>query len=190
MIKTIGLMPRRPDLTRAQFRAHYETRHAPLACTLFPFHRYVRNHLANQSVEPGFDCLSEFWFDGAEGFAPIAALMAGPAGATMQADEALFLDKPATRAAIATPVLIASAPATAVRLLVRDGGVDTLLIEALRSAGAGLDLLTPLDARGLPADALAWLSDTQPVTLPDGWRGEDVLRIERCETDQAAFVVA
>jgi hypothetical protein len=45
MSKNIALLSRRAELTRAQFRDYYETRHAPLAIGYFPFTRYVRNHL-------------------------------------------------------------------------------------------------------------------------------------------------
>ncbi|MBP8235890.1 MAG: EthD domain-containing protein, partial [Rhizorhabdus sp.] len=45
--KTIGFMPRRADISRADFRAYYETRHAVLAVPLFPFRRYRRNHLVD-----------------------------------------------------------------------------------------------------------------------------------------------
>ena len=46
-MKTIGLMPRRPDMSRAAFRDHYENRHAPLALGKFPFEKYVRNHVVD-----------------------------------------------------------------------------------------------------------------------------------------------
>ncbi len=38
-MKTVGLMPKRPDLTRAAFRDHYETRHSPPALGKFPFEK-------------------------------------------------------------------------------------------------------------------------------------------------------
>ena len=55
-MKTVGLMPRRPDTTRAAFRTHYETRHAPLALGKFPFEKYIRNHIVSSDPDPiGFD---------------------------------------------------------------------------------------------------------------------------------------
>ena len=65
-VKTVDFMPRRRDISRARFRNHYEQHHAPLAVPLFPFARYRRNHLVDQSIEPGFDCLSEFWISSLE----------------------------------------------------------------------------------------------------------------------------
>ena len=65
VLKNLGLIPRRADLTRAAFREHYERRHAPLALRqLRTFHRYVRNHVVDAApADPPFDALSEFWYE-------------------------------------------------------------------------------------------------------------------------------
>jgi uncharacterized protein (TIGR02118 family) len=99
MIKNLGLIPRRGDLTRADFRDYYERRHAPLALGyLRCFRRYVRNHVvAATPVEPRFDALSEFWYDSAADLDAVVALLGSPAGAVLREDEAKFMDRPGIR---------------------------------------------------------------------------------------------
>lgn len=94
-MKTIGFIPRRRDLPRAAFREHYETRHAPLALRhIRVFAKYVRNHVVRgEPAEPGFDCLSEFWFDEPQAAADIGAWLASPAGQVLREDEAQFMDR-------------------------------------------------------------------------------------------------
>ena len=65
MIKIMLLVNRRPDVTREEFRRHYETTHAPLAASkLKHLVRYVRNHVTDQ-FRSDFECdvVTEFWFD-------------------------------------------------------------------------------------------------------------------------------
>lgn len=179
MVKTIGFMVRRPDITRAAFREHYETRHAPMAVPLFPFRRYRRNHLIDQVVEPGFDCISEFWFDSLE---TIATSMAGEAGATMRADERNFLDQSAVRAAVAREALPCPDETAALCFFRRQDGEDGALEAACAGTGAGLDLLAPFD-RPLPFDAIA--ARPPGVALPpppSGWQAGPCLAVERCES--------
>ena len=91
-MKTVGLMPKRPDITRAAFRDHYENRHAPLALGKFPFEKYVRNHVVGSDPDPvGFDCLSEFWVGDV---AEVQRIMAGEIGDIMREDERRFTDQP------------------------------------------------------------------------------------------------
>ena len=71
MIKAIGLIKRKPGLSREEFVKHYEEVHAPLALKYFPtIKRYVRNHIITPSgaEEPQFDCITEFWYDDMEGY--------------------------------------------------------------------------------------------------------------------------
>jgi uncharacterized protein (TIGR02118 family) len=124
-MKTVGLMPRRVDITRAAFRDHYENRHAPLALGKFPFEKYVRNHLVASGPDPiGFDCLSEFWIGDV---AEIYRIMAGPVGDIMREDELRFTDQRKIGPAVAEETHIAG-PAR----IVDDGIVnkEILLIRA------------------------------------------------------------
>jgi uncharacterized protein (TIGR02118 family) len=115
-MKTVGLMPRKTDITRARFRNHYEDRHAPLATSKFPFDKYVRNHVVASDPDPiGFDCLSEFWIDEVE---EIYRLMAGPVGEIMREDELRFTDQPNIGPAVAEETLIAGPPVIVERAMV------------------------------------------------------------------------
>lgn len=184
VIKTIGFMPRRPDISRVQFRDYYETRHAPLAVPLFPFIRYRRNHLTDMEVEPGFDCISEFWVPSLN---QIGELMAGNVGDTMRADERNFLDQPRIVAALADPVATGCDAGSVMVLLRNEGGDVEALVAAAREAGAGLDLLSPMDDRPLPCDAV-WRGEEAPIDLPAGWRVGVVLLVTPCETDAATLM--
>jgi uncharacterized protein (TIGR02118 family) len=104
-MKTIGLMPKRTDISRAAFRDHYENRHAPLALGKFPFEKYVRNHVVACDPDPiGFDCLSEFWVERVE---EIYKIMVGPIGDIMREDELRFTDQPNIGPAVAEEIHIA-----------------------------------------------------------------------------------
>jgi uncharacterized protein (TIGR02118 family) len=107
-MKTVGLMPRRPDITRAAFREHYETRHAVLALGKFPFAKYIRNHVVASDPDPiGFDCLSEFWVGDV---GEIHKIMAGPIGDIMKEDERRFTDQPNIGPAVAEDTHIFGPP--------------------------------------------------------------------------------
>ena len=97
MIKTLSLIKRRPDLDRAEFRNHYEARHAPLALPhMKGLMRYVRYHIEEDLVgEVGFDVLSAFWYRDAESIAAMMEVLGGEAGKPILADELEFMDKPA-----------------------------------------------------------------------------------------------
>lgn len=98
-MKTVGLMPKRPDISRAAFRDHYENRHAPLALGKFPFEKYVRNHVVESAPDPvGFDCLSEFWVGDV---AEVQRIMLGEVGDIMREDERRFTDQPRIAPAVA-----------------------------------------------------------------------------------------
>jgi uncharacterized protein (TIGR02118 family) len=99
MIKNLGLIPRRADLTRQAFRNYYEHRHAPLALEhLRLFRRYVRNHVvAAAPVDPPFDALSEFWYDTAADLDAVVAILSSPAGAVLREDEAQFMNRDGIR---------------------------------------------------------------------------------------------
>lgn len=99
MIKNLGLIPRRADLSRAAFREHYETRHAPLALRyLRTFRRYVRNHVVEATpADPPFDALSEFWYDDERDIESVVAFLTSPAGEVLREDEARFMDRTAIR---------------------------------------------------------------------------------------------
>lgn len=177
--KTIGFMPRLPSISRAQFRDHYETRHAPLAVGQFRFQRYRRNHLADPALEPGFDCVSEFWV---AALSDILEPMASGAGETMRIDELNFLDQPRASAAYAEPLATGGDAGTTLLPIHDEGGDRDALAAAARAAGAGLDLLKPMDERPLPCDAILRCTG-EPPPLPPGWRAGQAFAVDACETD-------
>ncbi len=182
-IKTIGFMPRRPDIDRAAFKTYYETRHAPLAVPLFPFRRYRRNHLADAAVEPGFDCISEFWVGS---LAEIGSLMEGEVGDRMRADEPNFMDQPRILAVRAEPVATGSDAGRTMALLRSEGGDPDALVNTARQSGAGLDLLAPFGTEPAPFDAILRCDGAVPP-LPAGWTTALTVTVEAHETDPATL---
>lgn len=182
-LKALALMPRRPDLTREQFRRYYETHHTPLALRYFSFHKYVRNHLLS-APDIGFDCVSEFWPSRMEA---TFALMQTKVGERMREDERQFTDQPRIVSGLCDEIQLAGAPRSddetgtaKLALLLRTPLDATTLIGSLRAWAAGtgapgrrvmLDSLIGMPHAALPCDAILWLhaaeADTDP-RLPTG----------------------
>jgi uncharacterized protein (TIGR02118 family) len=209
LIKTIGLMPRRPDVSRAAFRDHYENRHAPLALKHFPFVKYVRNHVVESLPDPvGFDCLSEFWV---EDVALIHALMGSDIGEMMREDERRFADQPRIAPAVADEILLfgpargvddgvvrkealllsRAAESPDMDLVVLIAGWAGLLASAADGAIARLtlDALTPFEGRYFPdfqAVLQAWIVGEADglvhAVAPQGLEIAAWLRLEAIET--------
>ena len=202
-MKTVGLMPKRPDLTRAAFREHYETRHAPLALGKFPFAKYIRNHLVASDPDPiGFDCLSEFWVGDV---AEIHKIMAGPIGEIMKEDERRFTHQDRIGPAVAEETHIFG-PARIVDdgivhkeiLLIRPapGVAQDAFIDAVKAWGGALgatgglsritlDTVVPFEGRPFPnfsAILYGWGSGLYDATAPEGIEIYGRLRTESVET--------
>ncbi|HVN42782.1 MAG TPA: EthD domain-containing protein, partial [Steroidobacteraceae bacterium] len=94
MIKAIGMMKRKPGVSREDFIRHYEEVHAPLAQKLFGFSRYVRNYPVPVpgGGEPPFDVITEFWFENKVAHARAMAFNASPEAQVIREDEELFMD--------------------------------------------------------------------------------------------------
>jgi len=131
-MKTLALIVRRPDLTRAEFRDHYEDVHAPLAVRtlLEGTTRYVRNHLREELFgEPAFDVVSAFWYRDAEAAVGVMRRTETPAGDAIRADELTFMNKPANTFFVVTEQLVqgdeqADAALAAIALVRRPAGAD------------------------------------------------------------------
>ncbi len=113
-VKLILFVKRRSDLTHEQFKARYESGHAPLARRSLPLlRRYVRNFLSPVpgGPEPAYDCVTEFWFDSQ---ADLDATMAWGRGAEGQdilgRDEAEFMDRSSMVTFIAAEVSLPGEP--------------------------------------------------------------------------------
>jgi uncharacterized protein (TIGR02118 family) len=70
MIKSLGLLTRRPELTHEQFVKHWLEIHAPLAYAVPGVRRYVQNHIIEERTRPdipttevAIDGIAELWFD-------------------------------------------------------------------------------------------------------------------------------
>lgn len=196
--KSIGAMAHRPGSDRQAFQTYYEERHAPLAIGYFPFCRYVRNHVL-EGEDFGFDTISEFW---ARDIAATAALMDGPVGDIMRADEEKFMDRARTAAAGARPYAwgddaAVAADGTRVAHLVdwthTDTGADAgaaLLrwAEGVAAGGAGLalDYVESWREPAFPARAVVWSAEPCDIAVA-GTRVRRV-RVRRVETPPALLL--
>ena len=174
-MKTISLITRRSDTTRAAFRDYYESQHCALAMRYFPYQLYTRNHL-NGSSEPGFDCISEFRMTD-EFRASAGNVMASESRARLLADELEFMQPAQIRVAAVEEVVFLADTAAAssssqqryallfcdpqpnqdylrrmqarLRLLVE--GIDGLV-------HASVDVIKPQSESRFPFDAILWLT--------------------------------
>ena len=101
MLKTIAFIVRKAQTRRDAFRRHYEDHHVHLALPHLPtLRKYVRNHVhsaapfdtASASVEPGFDCATEFWFPDRKALDELVIHLASDAAAEIRDDELTFMD--------------------------------------------------------------------------------------------------
>jgi uncharacterized protein (TIGR02118 family) len=91
MFKFMVMMKRKPGITREEFRRYYEEVHAPAALKRFPIRKYVRNYVVVPpgAPEPGFDCITEFWYDSMEDARSTARIWKHQGGL---GDETSFID--------------------------------------------------------------------------------------------------
>ena len=102
MIKMIYLLKRREGMTRDEFIALYESRHARLGEKYAPTaSRYVRRYLeplaelfTGNVVEPDHDVITELWFDTEEDYAASMEILSRPeVMAEIVADEETIFDR-------------------------------------------------------------------------------------------------
>lgn len=197
MSKSICALVHRSDTDREAFQRYYEERHAPLGVQHFPFTRYVRNHLLD-APDTGFDTISEFW---ADDIAATAALMNGPVGEIMRADEERFMDRSRIAPGGAEEhVLSAGTPADAdeerYAVLIRYGAADSESLRGLvlqwardmaaRTSGVSVDFVQSWQTPAFPADAVLWtprINADPPAELKD----QRIVRVRRVETPAHAL---
>lgn len=106
-MKIICLLPRRADLSRAEFKRRYEENHAPLIEKLLPFYKeyrrsfiadvqdYETGHLDNKADDtPPFDVVTELSFDSRDSYEKMIAALSDPAiGDVITADEENLFDR-------------------------------------------------------------------------------------------------
>ena len=73
MIKSIGLLTRKPELTHEQFVTHWKDIHGPLAYAVPGIKRYVQNDIVGQPSRPDIpdhqiavDGIAEIWWESKE----------------------------------------------------------------------------------------------------------------------------
>ena len=146
-MKTLALIVRRPDHTRAAFREHYEDIHAPLAMETIMEGtvRYVRHHIAQEMYgSPAFDVVSAFWYRDAATAGELIGRLETEDGARVIADEHTFMDRERNTFFAVTERVVTGAED-------RSAG---LLLAALVKAPAGAeatDYVDAYEARSLPA---------------------------------------
>ena len=107
-MKTISAFTRRADLSREAFRDYYETRHAGLGMTHFPFTKYIRNHVVQPGpTVDGIDCISEFYVDDWD---RSAELTKAATGELFARDEQAFMDRSRIAAAVVEETLVQGPP--------------------------------------------------------------------------------
>jgi uncharacterized protein (TIGR02118 family) len=80
MIKVLGLLTRKPELTHEQFVHHWLHIHGPLALAVPGIRRYVQSHITGTRTRPDIpetdvqvDGIAELWYDDEESMKRAAA---------------------------------------------------------------------------------------------------------------------
>ncbi len=97
MIKTVGLLTRKPGWTHEQFMKHWIEVHAPLALAVPGLRRYVQNHIQGERTRADIettavevDGIAELWFDDQASLAKAAQT---PEMKALHADGAKFIGR-------------------------------------------------------------------------------------------------
>ena len=97
MLKLMAFLRSQPQLPRGEVIAHYELRHVPLILSIMPGIQDYRRNFLDVAIGD-FDIVTELWFaDRASFDLAMSAATQPEAAARIAADEALFLDRSATR---------------------------------------------------------------------------------------------
>jgi len=97
MIKVMGLLTRKPELTHEQFVKHWLEIHAPLSHAVPGVRRYVQSHIVDTRTRPDIpetdvevDGIAELWSDDE---AALARAAASPEMKRLTDDGALFIGR-------------------------------------------------------------------------------------------------
>jgi uncharacterized protein (TIGR02118 family) len=97
MIKSVGLLTRRRELTPEEFVRHWVEVHAPLAHAVPGVRRYVQNHIIAErrradipTTEVEIDGIAELWYDDREA---MERANASPEAKRLHDDGALFIGR-------------------------------------------------------------------------------------------------
>ncbi len=90
MIKFVGVVWRRPDLSREDFLHHWQTNHAEVVKKLPGLRKYVQGPAVTRAGrEPVIDGIAELWFDDVEA---LRKAWRSPEGQAVREDEKRFID--------------------------------------------------------------------------------------------------
>ena len=90
MIKFVGVVWRKPDLSREDFLHHWQTNHAEVVKKLPGLRKYVQGPAVTRAGrEPVIDGIAELWFDDVEA---LRKAWRSPEGQAVREDEKRFID--------------------------------------------------------------------------------------------------
>lgn len=108
MVKLIGVVVRRRDLTHEECVRYWREIHGPLALQLPGLRKYVQNPaVMRPGRDPKVDGFAEVWFDDEES---LRAAFRSEAGQRVVADEANFVDRERAYGVIVTEVSMLEGP--------------------------------------------------------------------------------
>jgi len=97
VIKVVGLLTRKPEITHEQFVKHWLEIHGPLAHAVPGIRRYVQSHILDTRTRPDIpetavqvDGIAELWYDDLESLQRAAAT---PEMKRLTDDGALFIGR-------------------------------------------------------------------------------------------------
>jgi len=97
LIKVVGLLSRKPELTHEQFVRHWLEIHGPLAHAVPGIRRYVQSHIVGTRTRPDIpetdveiDGIAELWYDDQDALARAAP---APHNNRRNHDGALFIGR-------------------------------------------------------------------------------------------------
>jgi uncharacterized protein (TIGR02118 family) len=98
MIKLIGMIKRKPGMTRGEFSRYWKEVHADVALRNMPgIVRYVQNHpVWLNDREPAWDGVVELWFEDLESFRRMSKWYVSEEGKILRDDEDRFIDRSKT----------------------------------------------------------------------------------------------
>jgi len=198
MTKSICALAHKPGSTRDDFQLYYEEQHVPLAIGYFPFSGYARNHIVG-AADFRWDTISEFWADDIE---KAAALMAGPIGQIMVADEERFMDRPLIASAGVEEIILSPGERASnegyrtsvlVQAVVDGGDLRGQLLEwaggiASDLEGVSVDFTTAWTEMTFPAKAVLWLPGWHPQVAVPRTLSVQVLQVRRIVTPSSQLL--
>ena len=105
MLKFMVVVYRRPDMSPAQFRRHFEEVHGPLAKKLPGLKKYVQNFVTGDAARehPGWDAIVELYFEDREA---MDRAWDSPQGTASDADLPAFADLTRTKWSVVEEVTV------------------------------------------------------------------------------------